>query len=144
MMETIGHYSKLLSRGEAMALFRRTVEQDLLTYGTDPEAVADIIVALNEAAVNIVRHGYQQPGWVEIGLYREGRSLRIELRDDAPLFNPTSVPAPDITVPLAQRPFGGMGIHMMREFVDELIYEVTGNGRNQLSLIKHHAFPQPE
>ena len=103
-----------------------------------------MIVALNEATVNIVRHGYQQPGVVEIGLYRQDHSLRIELRDDAPLFDPTTVPAPDITVPLAQRPFGGMGIHMMREFVDELSYQVTPNGRNQLNLVKHHAFPQSE
>jgi serine/threonine-protein kinase RsbW len=67
-------------------------------------------------------------------------ALLIKVLDDAPLFDPTATPTPDITVPLAQRPFGGMGVHMMREFVDELKYQVTANGRNQLTLVKHHAF----
>ncbi len=47
---------------------------------------------------------------------------------------------PLLTSPLAQRPFGGMGIHMMREFLDELTYKATTDGRNQLTLVKHQAF----
>lgn len=143
-METLGHYAKTLSLGEAVSAFRQQVEQDLLHYGADPEAVADMIIALNEALVNVVRHGYQQqPGSIEVSLFRQENALRVELRDDAPLFDPTQVPIPDITVPLAQRPFGGMGIHMMREFLDELTYKATADGRNQLTLVKHDAFTQP-
>ena len=139
-MEKLGHYAIMLSLGEAMASFRQRVEQDLLACGADSDAVADMIVALNEATVNIVRHGYRRPGPVEVTLYRQENTLRVELRDDAPLFDPTAVPTPDITVPLAQRPFGGMGIHMMREFLDELTYKATADGRNQLTLVKHQAF----
>jgi len=113
----------------------------LLNCGADPEAVAELIIALNEALVNVLRHGYQQqPGRVEMTLLRQVDALQIELLDEAPLFDPTAVPTPDITVPLAQRPFGGMGIHMMREFLDELTYKATTDGRNQLTLVKHHVF----
>ena len=140
-MKTLGHYVETLSLGEAMSAFRQRVEQDLLSCDADPEAVADMIIALNEALVNVVRHGYQQqPGRVEMTLLREADTLLIELLDEAPLFDPTAVPTPDITVPLAQRPLGGMGIHMMREFIDELTYQVTADGRNQLTLVKHRAF----
>lgn len=140
-METLGHYAETLSLGEVMSAFRQRVEQDLLACGAEPEAVADMIIALNEALVNIVRHGYQrQLGNVEITLLRRADALLIELRDEAPLFDPTVVPPPDVSVPLAQRPFGGMGVHMMREFVDELKYQPTGDGRNQLTLVKHHTF----
>jgi serine/threonine-protein kinase RsbW len=139
-MEKLGNYAIMLSLGEAMVSLRQRLEQDLLAHGADPDAVADMIVALNEATVNIVRHGYRHPGPVEMTLYRQENALRVELCDDAPLFDPTRVPTPDITVPLAQRPFGGMGIHMMREFLDELKYEQTVDGRNQLTLIKHDAF----
>jgi len=141
-MEQLAHYSTTLSLGEAMRLFRQTMTQQLLNSGGDPDAVGEMIVALNEGVVNVVRHGYQmQPGQVELRLWREGHTLRIEGCDNAPLFDPTSVPTPDITVPLDLRPFGGMGVHMMRQFVDELHYQVTEDGRNQLSLIKHHTFP---
>jgi serine/threonine-protein kinase RsbW len=140
-METLGHYAETLSLGETMSAFRQRVEQDLLNCGVDPEAAADMIIALNEALVNVVRHGYQQqPGRVEMMLLRQAVALVIEVRDEAPVYDPTSVPTPDIMVPLAQRPFGGMGVHMMREFVDELKYELTEDGRNQLTLVKHDAF----
>lgn len=140
-MEELAHFSLTLGPGEPMRLFRRTVEQHLLHSGGDPDAVGELIVALNEGVVNVVRHGYQfKPGLVAVGLYRHGHVLRVEVCDDAPLFDPTSVPTPDITVPLDLRPFGGMGVHMMREFVDELHYQVTADGRNQLILIKHHTF----
>ena len=42
--------------------------------------------------------------------------------------------------PLAQRPLGGMGVHMMRNYTDELHYNVTPDGRNQLTLVKYNAF----
>ena len=139
-MEKLGSYAQLLSLGEAMSAFRQQVEQDLLRCGAAPDAVADMIIALNEALANVVRHGYQQPGQVELTLWCEGDSLLIKLLDNAPLFDPTGVPTPDITVPLGQRPFGGMGVHMMRKFVDELNYQTTTDGRNQLTLVKFHAF----
>lgn len=140
-METLGRYAETLSLGEAMSAFRQRVEQDLLNCGAQPEAVADMIIALNEALVNVVRHGYQQqPGRVELTLFRQADTLLIEVRDEAPLFDPTAVPTPDITMPLAQRPFGGMGVHMMRKFVDELKYQATVDGRNLLTLVKRHAF----
>ncbi len=143
-MEKLGHYSPTLSLGQEMTYFRQNVEQLLLNSGGDPEAVADMIVALNEAVVNVVRHGYQQqPGPVEVTFFRQQGSLLVEVRDEAPLFDPTSLPSPDITVPLAQRPFGGMGVHMMRQFIDALYYQQTADGRNQLTLIKHHVFAQP-
>ncbi len=77
---------------------------------------------------------------MEVSLLRQGHTLRVEVCDNAPLFDPTRVAKPDITVPLDLRPFGGMGVHMMREFLDELHYRVTEDGRNQLTLIKHHTF----
>ena len=140
-MQKLGHYDITLGLGDGMSAFRQQVEQDLLNYGAHADAAADIIIALNEALVNVVRHGYRrQPGRVEMTLWRQADALLIELLDEAPLFDPTSVPTPDITVPLAQRPFGGMGVHMMREFVDELRYQTTVDDRNQLTLVKHSAF----
>lgn len=141
LMQKLGYYDKTLGLGDAMSAFRQQVEQDLLNCGANADAAADMIIALNEALVNVVRHGYrQQPGRVEMTLWRKADALLIELLDEAPLFDPTTVPTPDISVPLAQRPFGGMGVHMMREFVDELRYQVAADGRNQLTLVKHDAF----
>jgi serine/threonine-protein kinase RsbW len=101
-----------------------------------PETIADMLVAVNEAVTNIIVHGYRgQPGDIDIEVVCVGDDLVVTLRDQSPPFDPTSVPAPDLSLPLAQRPFGGMGIHLMRQLTDEVIYQPAANG-NELILIK--------
>lgn len=124
-----------------MAQILDTVEKFATEMGAGPDAVGDIALAVNEAVVNIIEHGYEdQPGDLEIIVERDGTDLIVKLWDNAHPFNPLSVPPPDTTLPLAQRQFGGMGVHMMRNFTDELSYQVTPEGKNELTLRKHHAF----
>jgi anti-sigma regulatory factor (Ser/Thr protein kinase) len=61
----------------------------------------------------------------------------VTLLDTCLGFDPTTVSSPDTSLPLAERPFGGMGVHMMREFCDELTYRRTENNENELTLLKH-------
>ena len=95
---------------------------------------------MHEATANVIIHGYKdKPGYVVIEIAQAGKDLQIKLRDQAPSFDPTIVPTPDVSVPLGQRPYGGMGIHMMRAFTDELRYQVTDEGENELVLVKYEA-----
>jgi serine/threonine-protein kinase RsbW len=109
--------------------------------GGDPDAVDDIVLALYEALANSIIHGYQnQPGQVEIEIQQQGDDLLICLRDKAPLHNPLTNPAPDTALPLAQRGFGGMGIHMMRSYSDDIRYQVTASNQNELIFVKKNVF----
>ena len=142
LMENVYRFAQVITQNEAAAL-RQAIEQAILAAGGNADATADMILALNEAVVNSLRHGYQeQPGLVEIEVWRQAQTLVVHLRDSAPLFDPTLSPTPDTTRPLTSRPLGGMGIHMMRNFTDELHYQATRDGRNQVTLIKYHTFPQ--
>ena len=126
---------------DAVAALRQPLQQLLITAGGDPEAVGDVMLALNEAIINSLHHGYQgQPGWLQIEIGRAGQSLVIQQYDKAPPFDPTAVPPPDTSLPLAVRPLGGMGVHMMRNFTDELHYQRTAEGCNRLTFIKHNVF----
>ena len=63
----------------------------------------DVLLAVDEAATNVVVHGYQgREGVIEIEVLREGDALVIRLRDEAEPFDPTSLPPPDLAVPLAE------------------------------------------
>jgi anti-sigma regulatory factor (Ser/Thr protein kinase) len=139
-MEQLHHLDQTITPDDVDTL-RHQLEAAIVAVGGDPEAAADMILALNEALVNSVRHGYQgQPGWLRLEIWRDGRSLIVKQYDAAPPFDPTAVPPPDTTLPLALRPLGGMGIHMMRHFTDDLHYAQTTNGYNELTLVKHNAF----
>ena len=60
----------------------------------------------------------------------------MRLLDETPLFDPTAVPPPDINLPLEERPLGGLGVHMMRQLTDVLLYRVTEDGQNELIFVK--------
>jgi serine/threonine-protein kinase RsbW len=120
-----------------LASIRRFVEEAAGALGFEAGIVPKVQLAVDEAATNIITHGYQgQKGSLEIELRREGHNLVVYLRDDAPPFDPTQAAPPDITLPLEQRALGGMGIHLMRQAMDEISHRRRVNGGNELILIK--------
>jgi len=66
---------------------------------------------------------------------RDGDRLVVRLRDEAPLFDPTRYPLPDVTLPLEERLWRS-GVFLIRQAVDEMAYRVTAEGGNELTLIK--------
>jgi len=96
-----------------------------------------MVHAVDEAASNIIIHGYDgRPGEIEIAVSRVGDNLVVRLRDQAPHFNPTHYPMPDLTLPLKKRPLGGLGIYFIRHFSDDVRYRVNDQGDNELTLVK--------
>jgi anti-sigma regulatory factor (Ser/Thr protein kinase) len=123
-----------------LAEIRRYVKKTALLMGCANDAVSEIVLAANEAVTNILIHGYdRKPGSVAIVVCRDGADLIVYLRDRSPSFDPNIYPPPDITLPLELRKPGGMGIHMMRNFVDEMIYHEDADGVNELALVKRDA-----
>jgi len=125
-----------------LSAVRHFVEQAASGMGADPDAVDELVVSVYEAVVNIALHGYQDgSGEIGIAVERQGSRLLVRLTDFAPPYDPTSSPEPDISVPLASRRFGGMGVQMMRAFSDEMCYRRLPGGINELTLAKDNAFP---
>ena len=81
-------------------------------------------------------HANDSVSTIEIELRQRGDAIEIALRDHAPLFDPTQVPTPDLTLPLHKRPLGGMGVHVTRQIMDAMRYRVTPEGGNELTLVK--------
>jgi serine/threonine-protein kinase RsbW len=120
-----------------LSLIRGFVQQTATALDADPTVISDVILAVDEAATNIIVHGYQgQPGIIEVEMRRTGDSLVVCLRDQALPFDPTAMPPPDLTLPLEQRPFGGMGIHLIRQLMDEVTHRITPQGGNELTIVK--------
>ena len=103
-----------------------------------PDATtADMIQAADEAATNSIIHGHAgRPGWVEVRAATQGDRLVVTITDDAPLFDPTTVPSPDLSVHPAQRRPGGMGVLLARTCVDEMTYQPAPAGGNILTLVR--------
>ena len=66
----------------------------------------------------------------------ENGNVVMRLLDDAPVFDPTARPEPELDLDLGHRPFGGMGIHLMRTSVDRLVHAARGRRGNDLTFFK--------
>ena len=120
-----------------LAAIRDFVMRTTSALQASAKIVEDLALAADEAASSIMRHGYRlQPGEIEIEMKRDGEALVIYLRDQAPPFDPTRLPNPNITLPLEQRPVGGLGVYLIRQLVDTMHYRRTSQDQNELTLIK--------
>ena len=105
--------------------------------GADGPAIRDLVIAANDAVANIIRHGYRgHPGPIEVVVEREPQAIVVHLRDEAPAFDPTTYPEPDLTVPLEERRAGGLGILLTRSSVDEVSHRRLHRSGNELTLVK--------
>ena len=95
-------------------------------------------LALEEVFMNVVMHGSPAGSAprVEVSLRLTDAGLNMTVEDDGPEFNPLSVPPPDVTASLGERPVGGHGVFLVRQMMDEVSYQRVGV-RNQLSMTKH-------
>ena len=97
----------------------------------------EVQVALEEHLTNILHYGYDDHGehQIQIKVRLAATELRIQVQDDGRPFDPLAHPTPDLSLPLDQRPIGGMGIHMIRKSLDGLEYH-RRDGKNILLMIK--------
>jgi len=120
-----------------LAEIRRFVHASAESLMVKPDVIAEVILAVDEAAANIILHGYQgQPGFIEIAVERQGDSLVVHLYDQAPPFDPTQVPPPDLSLPLEERPVGKLGVFLIYQFMDDVSYSTSPQGGNHLILMK--------
>jgi serine/threonine-protein kinase RsbW len=120
-----------------LAEIRQFVAEQARALDVDQFDAYDLILAVNEIATNIIVHGYRgQRGVLEVEMRKVADSIEVRLRDQAPLFDPTRVSEPDISLPLHKRPFGGMGIHVTKQLMDEMIYRAQPQGGNEVILVK--------
>lgn len=91
-----------------------------------------LVLALDEACTNIIRHAYnKEVKPVRLEMERTPEELRFTLRDYGKSCDPKKIksrPLKDI------RP-GGVGVHIIKEAFDEVVYEPRPRG-TRLRLIK--------
>ena len=93
---------------------------------------------MEELGINILTHGgkgKERRPEIEIVLTSEDHALTIEVLDDGHPFDPLQdSPNPDLTATIEGRPIGGLGIHLVRNLMDDLHYQRDA-GKNRLTLV---------
>ncbi len=98
-----------------------------------------VILAVDEAVTNIIEHGYDEgaEGSIEIEVVAGEQQFKIVIRDTGRVFNPESVPDPDMKEHVQRGHKKGLGIFLMRQNMDEVRYTFRDGVKNELTLVKY-------
>lgn len=110
--------------------------------GFDDLQCSKIALAVDEALCNIIRHGYDRapdkPIWIR--LWPDARDeagaplgLRLQIDDEARQVEIETLKSRDLD---DIRP-GGLGVHIIREIMDEVVYSKRETKGMRLTMIKH-------
>ena len=94
-------------------------------------------LALDELVTNVILYGYDDPVGQEVIIRIDAQPAQITalVEDGGREFDPLAMPAPDLNAPLHQRELGGLGVHLVRNLMDEVTYRRDG-GKNLLTVRK--------
>lgn len=124
---------------QCMAL-SETVCRQLALSNEDEQAVR---LAVEEACVNVVNHGYkgQEPGLLQLEFrLADNQTLQARIGDQAKPFFPNEAPTPDLLADVDDRPIGGLGWMLIRQMMPPVDYISDAHGN---TLILQRVLQQP-
>ncbi len=129
----------MLSQPRYLAPIRTAVDSLAQNTGFDRAAAGHIALAIDEAICNVIRHGYggRADGEVTVSLWpveerSEPVALWIEIEDRAKQVDPALIAPRNLD---DVRP-GGLGVHLIRELMDESRYEARDGGGMRLTMVR--------
>jgi serine/threonine-protein kinase RsbW len=132
------HEITVLAKTEEIPVISEFIEKLMKIYGFDTKKIMEVQLAAEEACTNIALYAY--PG--RVGNIRieakVGDSLRLNIEDCGTPFDPTKRGLPPMQANAQERPVGGLGIYLIKTYVDDVSYEFK-EGKNILRLVKNKA-----
>lgn len=121
------------ARADSLKMVRRAVDQAALSCGFSKEQCQDLVLAVDEACQNVVRHAYaDSEGDMAVDIRREGTHFTILIRDFAAPVDVDKIKPRDLD---DVRP-GGLGVHFIREVMDDVEHLSPPDGQGNLLRLK--------
>jgi serine/threonine-protein kinase RsbW len=126
----------LESRFENIELVQVMLDDSLRRLECDEDTRYWVGIAVREAVANAIKHGNRQDPEkrVEVRLQLEEEHVVINVRDEGPGFDPTSVPDPLAPENLLKP--DGRGMFYMGKFMDQVSYDFGTTGGTEVTLRK--------
>lgn len=131
---------QLLSQPRYLAPTRRLVHEFCRQFGFDDRGAGQVALAVDEALCNVIRHGYGKradgPIWIRLwpvaSLERRNAGVRIVIEDEAEQVDPSQIKGR----PLDEIRPGGLGVHIIREVMDESTFERRETVGMRLTMVR--------
>ena len=140
-METQEVYrtKRILSRTDNLLKVRDFVGEAARASGFSEEETANIVLAVDEACTNIIKHAYQYATdkEIEVTIHQSKRSFEIRIFDSGKSFDPSTIRQPDLKEHIGHRKRGGLGVYLMKKLMDKVEYNFHRGKRNEVRLTKY-------
>lgn len=128
----------LASATGLLPVVRAAAERIAGMVGFDDHCIGQMILALDEALANVIQHAYEgaDDGRIDIRFkaVNDGRAgLEIVIRDFGRQVDPSTIASRDLD---DVRP-GGLGVHIMRNCMEEIEYTHLDDGGTRLRMVKY-------
>jgi anti-sigma regulatory factor (Ser/Thr protein kinase) len=122
---------------ESLSIFREFITECCAQYNIPDNVVLDLKLAVDEACTNIIQHGYKgmNPGSIILSFRIESTRILVQITDFGHIFEPVETPKPDIEAALEDREFGGLGLFLIYQTMDNIDYHSSEDG-NTLTFTK--------
>ena len=128
----------LVNEIEQLPQMTEFVESVCEAIELDAATTMQMNLAVEEAVVNVINYAYPKgiQGEIQIQAQANDQCLEFVISDSGTAFDPTTHQEVDTTLSVAERPIGGLGIHLITQIMDSINYERKDN-KNILTLRKN-------
>ena len=122
---------------ESLATADKAVGDFAESMSWPDEATFKVKLVLEEILMNVISYGGDSSHKPRITLHlsQQNDLLSMEISDNGIAFDPLTAPPPDLESDLDDRSIGGLGVHLVRELMDNVSYRYK-DGRNHLLVTK--------
>ena len=125
---------RMPARAERLGLVRAVVKRAAETAGCGADLVEQLVIAVNEACMNVIQHAYgnKETGDMVLEIFYNGTQIRFRLVDFADPVDLNKVKSRDLE---DIRP-GGLGVHFISEIMDDFKMGHLEDGRGNFLEMK--------
>jgi serine/threonine-protein kinase RsbW len=130
---------RVKSKTENLSVIRDFVSEKALDAGLPMGTVENIMLAVDEACTNIIKHAYKSSpeGKIILNIDYDEKKFTITIIDYGKSFEPNSVPLPNLQKYYREHKVGGLGIYLMKSLMDDVKYTSVPGKYNQVLLSKN-------
>ena len=128
----------LASSTNNLSLLRNFIESKAIDFGFDESTIIQIILSVDEACTNIIKHAhkYNENEQIEIETKTDKTEFRIIIKYKGNGFDPNDLNSPDMKEYFSKFKVGGLGVPIMKKFMNKIEYVHKNSDYNSLTLIK--------
>ena len=131
---------ELPAKGENVDLVCKFISGIAGKMGFCEQHVYQIELIVDEACANVVKHAYKKTVFtrenLELVVEKHAEKIEISVADEGEGFDPGAIQPPDMEAYQRDPLNGCLGLHLIKQFSDEVKFDMNPGVRNEVKMVK--------